>query len=71
MGLDEIAANPTYADNGGRMANLAVLVKEIEVVFAASTSADILDTLGKAGVMPHWVRSIRLASPILLAQHRL
>ena len=50
MNLDEVAANPTYADNGGRMANLAVLVEEIEAVFAASTSAEILDALGKAGV---------------------
>ena len=50
MGMDEIAANPTYANNGGRMANLDVLVPEIEAIFAASTSADILDKLGAAGV---------------------
>lgn len=50
MGMDEIAANPLYADNGGRMENLDVLVKEIEAIFGAQTSADILDKLGKAGV---------------------
>ena len=50
MGMDEIATNPLYAENGGRMENLAVLVKEIEVIFAAQTSAEILEKLGKAGV---------------------
>jgi len=50
MGMDEIAANPLYADNSGRMENLDVLVKEIEAIFGAQTSADILDKLGKAGV---------------------
>ena len=50
MGLDEIAANPTYAENGGRMANLPILVKEIEAVFGASKSADILAKLQEAGV---------------------
>lgn len=50
MGMEEIATNPLYADNGGRMENLSVLVKEIEEKFAARTSADILEVLGKAGV---------------------
>lgn len=50
MEMDEIAANPTYADNGGRMENLEVLVKEIEAIFGASTSAEILEKLGQAGV---------------------
>lgn len=50
MGLDELAANPTYANNGGRMANLKLLIPEIEATFAEQTSAEILDALGKAGV---------------------
>lgn len=48
--MDEIAANPLYADNGGRMANLDVLVKEIETIFGAQSSDEILKKLGDAGV---------------------
>ena len=50
MGMDEVAADPTYANNAGRMANLPVLVEAIETVFAEKNSAEILDALQGAGV---------------------
>lgn len=50
MGLDGLAANETYALNGGRMANLPALIMEIEAAFAEKSSAEILAILAQAGV---------------------
>lgn len=50
MELDELGANPEYAENPGRMANLKFLVEKIEENLADRLSADVLAILAEAGV---------------------
>jgi crotonobetainyl-CoA:carnitine CoA-transferase CaiB-like acyl-CoA transferase len=50
LGLDELGADPAYAENPGRMANLQFLVGKIEENLADRLSADVLTMMAEAGV---------------------
>ncbi len=54
----EVAADPRYADNAGRMANLPALVAALNRAFRARTSAEWLERLEAAGVPAGPVLSI-------------
>ena len=50
MDFEELAGDPRYADNAGRMADLATLVELIETKFAKFRSAEIIEKLSAVGV---------------------
>ena len=54
----EVAADPRYADNAGRMANLPALVEALNRAFRARTAAEWLERLEAAGVPAGPVLSI-------------
>ena len=50
LGLDDLAQDPKYKENAGRMADLKTLVTRIEEKFAEYTSDEIFEMMDKAGV---------------------
>ena len=50
IGAPELAQDPRFLENGDRMANLAVLIEELEARFVTRTSAEWLEALAAAGV---------------------
>ena len=50
LGFDDLANDPKYTENPGRMADLKTLVGRIEEKFADMESATVLELLDKAGV---------------------
>ncbi|WP_275293556.1 CoA transferase [Amycolatopsis sp. La24] len=50
LGLEELQADPRFADNAGRMSNRTELRKIIEEVLAAKTTDEWIATVGAAGV---------------------
>jgi len=55
----ELAADPRFKDNAGRMGNLPALVEALTVHFKKRTTAEWLDLLEKAGIPAGPVLSIR------------